>query len=410
MKAQILLILVVLSIQSQAQPYVEGGNTRHRFAQLNMGMDLRLFPGKGTQSFTFNQLGQLQSTTLKDHAEARFIIGGTHFWGHADFYVAIPIYKIGKSDFSTGVETGAKYFPWRIEHRKVRPYVGVSLLRTQYKQGNGTELIRLKYPTMLGLTYNYKNHFIEVGTGYLANHSNNYYINTTTPVEVKKQAIWFSVGYKLMLETTVSAEQNWQNGRTKKLTDTLASLNKLNGFTLAAGISSTFFLKPSSHNKEVAPFIDNHKGALSPDLGIGYYFHKPDVQFNLSYRRMKSKIDAYDYEQVVLRNAFSLEAFKFLVDYHGFAAFVGVMGSYESLTVEEKDAQNISTSEKYNGVKPGVILGWDIRPNRLQSWYLRTNLRYFPNLNVEMPDKKKVSFDQLEFNFIQLVVFPGRIF
>ena len=46
---------------------------------------------------------------------------------------------------------------------------------------------------------------------------------------------------------------------------------------------------------------------------------------------------------------------------------------------------------------------WDIRPNNDQFVILRTNLRYVPALNLKVAAGKTVSFEQLEFNFIQAV-------
>ncbi|MEM6262948.1 MAG: hypothetical protein AAGI38_10605 [Bacteroidota bacterium] len=57
----------------------------------------------------------------------------------------------------------------------------------------------------------------------------------------------------------------------------------------------------------------------------------------------------------------------------------------------------------------GLTFGWDIRPNRLQSWILRTNLRWFPNLDLEVADGQVISFDNIEFNFIQLIVYLDRM-
>ncbi len=402
--------LLFLTNISSAQPYVEGGKTRHRFAQLNMGVDYRFFSGANSQSSFINSSGQLKSFQLNNQSEARLIIGGTHFWGHTDFYVAFPVASFGKSGFLTGVETGLKYFPYRIEHNKIRPYIGTSLLTTQFKQDKGADLIRFKYPAMTGLVFNHNKHLIELGFGYNYDNIESYYINTTTATQVKTQPFWFSLGYKFMLETTLSAETDWQNGKTKRLTDTLASLHRLNGFTLGVGFSSAFFLKASEHNKSVAPYIDNHKITVFPEYGIGYYLHKPDLQFNLAFRRMTSQIDGYDFSQTAKRKALTLEAYKFFADYHGFAAFIGAAASYEWLNVTETNQLKNTETESYNGIKPAIVFGWDIRPNRIQSWYLRTNLRYFPNLNVKMSDNKTVPLDQLEFNFIQLVVFPERLF
>ena len=49
-----------------------------------------------------------------------------------------------------------------------------------------------------------------------------------------------------MLETTLSAEKNWESGRTKEVTDILAERGRLNGLYLGAGISSAFWLNESS--------------------------------------------------------------------------------------------------------------------------------------------------------------------
>lgn len=54
--------------------------------------------------------------------------------------------------------------------------------------------------------------------------------------------------------------------------------------------------------------------------------------------------------------------------------------------------------------RPGVTFGWDIRPDRLQSMILRTNLRYTPKLELIVTDGRQVALDQLEINFIQFVI------
>jgi hypothetical protein len=61
-------------------------------------------------------------------------------------------------------------------------------------------------------------------------------------------------------------------------------------------------------------------------------------------------------------------------------------------------------------IRAGIVFGWDIRPNRIQSILLRTNLRWTPGLGISVANKGTMFLDQLEFNFIQVVIFPGRIF
>lgn len=404
---KVLLLFAVsgLSFATQAQPYVEGGKTRHRFAQLTVGADVRTYLGTGSQGVRLNN-GVQETFELKNQNQARIIIGGTHFWGHADFYVSFAVANMGKSGFLENVETGAKLYPWRLKYNKLRPYIGTSLLTTTYQQGNGGSLVKLKAPLLLGLTYMKGNNLFDVGFGYHYDNTEQYYIDRTTQATIKTQPYSFTIGYRRMLETTLSAERDWKSGRTKLLTDTLVKLGRLNGFTFAIGPSSAFFLKKSAHNADVVPFIDDHKVIFVPfDVGVGYYIHKPDIQFNLAFRNYKSSLTAYGYTQTAKRTSLVFEAYKYLFDYHGFALFAGPAVGYEWLNVNDN-----STTSTNQGIKPGITFGWDIRPNRLQAILLRTNLRYTPNLNVNMSSGKTVALDALEFNFIQVVIFPKRLF
>jgi len=407
----VLILFLLFPVEIiHTQVYVDGGRTRHRFAQMNLGIDYRYFTGNKTESFSLSPQNELESFKLNNLHESRIIIGGTHFWGHADFFIAIPVVSLGKSNFKTQVETGAKVYPWRIENKKIRPYLGVSWMPSSYQQDEGANQWKSRYPIASGIVFNHKNHLIDFGFGSILNNNLIYFISETQSARIKAHSFWISLGYKFIFDTTLSAEKDWLSGRTQKLTDTLTSLKRLDGLTLALGPSSAFFSQPSRHNEVLAPFAGQHKAApVFIEFGLGYYFNKPDIQFNLAYRTVKSEIQAYDFQQNIKRNALSFEAFKFLFDYHGFVPFLGPALSLESLQVNDLLSEN-STSGKFTGVRPGITFGWDIRPNRLQSWYLRTNLRYFPNLIVEMPTGEKMRLDQLEFNFIQLVLFPGRLF
>jgi hypothetical protein len=214
-----------------------------------------------------------------------------------------------------------------------------------------------------------------------------------------------------MFDMTLPLEKDWLSGKTKRITDSLSNKHRLKGFTLVMGPSASFFSKASPHNQSIAPYLYNHQVTnVFPEFCLGYYLYKPDLQFNISYRNMKSELSAYGFIQLAKRRALTFETYKFVCDYNGFDVFIGPALSYEWLSVIETNQSAITYSEKYHGIKPGITFGWDIRPNNLQMFYLRTNLRYFPNMNVKMNDNKDVSFDQLEFNFIQLVFFPGRIF
>lgn len=409
-KVIILLLISVFGHQNvYSQPYIEGGNTRHRFAQLNVGTDYRVFPDGGTSGATLNAGGQLEHFTMATAHSQRLMIGGTHFWGHADFFLAIPLHQNGGSGFGTGVETGARFFPWRIESRHIRPYLGFSWLPVYYQQGDGPVSRKSDVPVTAGMVYCLNKHLFDLGFGHRFQNTEAYPLNRTQFATIQTHNYWLSVGYRRMIETTAGAEKDWLSGRTQRITDTLSARKKLNGWTIGIGPSSAFFTRNSSDLKQMAPYAGQHKAStVFPELNVGYYWHQADVQFNAVYRRNRSNLSAYGFVQDLKRSALSAESFAFLGDYHGFAPFAGLALSQEWLELKQTfDGQTETQSRSM--IRPGLTAGWDIRPNRLQTWYLRTSLRYFPLLNIRMSNGLEVHADQLEVNFIQLVVFPGRL-
>ena len=404
-----LTFLFISSAVLKAQPYtVKNGNTRHRFAQLELGLTQIITPNAGmTQVIASDgtvknyQFGTLSTTAI--------FIGATHFWGHLDWGLNIPVFSTG-AGMKFGVDLQTKIYPYRIANNKLRPFIGISMSPFGYNQNDGGQYSRVKWPIVGGLNYYKNGHQLELGITYNYNRQFDYYISRTTIGKVELPKFMFNLTYKYTLETTGSAERNWRNGITKRITDSLGALGNLNGFSVGIGPSAAFRVAESPYNDEGKPFLGKHSFKLFPDISLGYYFHKPDMHLNLAYRSNGSSISAYGVSQDANRQSITLEAYKFLADYHGFIPFIGPNVSYENLSVVEKDGTNAPVTATYKGFKPGITFGWDIRPDRLQSWILRTNLRWTPNLGVDMPDGKKINLDQLEFNFIQLVIYPEKMF
>ena len=391
-----------------AQPYtVENGHTRHRFAQLEVGMSQFFSPKSGKTQFLSND--QVVNYQFNESSTSAIFIGGTHFWGHCDFALTIPVKKFGKG-MRYAVDLQAKYFPLAIRHNKLRPYIGVSMNPFGYSQKDGATINKTYFPVLAGFNYSKKMHQFEIGLLYNYKNDFQYYISRTQLGNAQIQPFVFNATYKLTLETTGSAEKNWRNGTTAKRTEELAKAGKLNAFSVGIGFSSAFRIKNSAYLSQKYPFAGQHSYQSTLEYGLGYYWHKPDLQMNIAYRRFKSDVEAYGYTQQARRSAVTVELFKFLGDYHGFIPFVGPNLGYETLQITEQDFGQIQETPSFKGWKPGITFGWDIRPDRLQSWILRTNLRWQPNLNVTMSDGRKNALDQLEFNFIQLVVFPERMF
>jgi len=417
---RVLVLVLTFFVQSLfSQVYTEK-QSRHRFAQLNMGLDIEASFGGKTKFL--NSSGVVSQTDLAATFSPRFLIGGTHFWGHADFYIAIPlasqtIKKENQEIVSIrGVETVFKYYPWRIEHHKIRPFIGTSIAPFYFEQRNnnfdyrnGPELNSTSFPLLGGFTFNSEQHLLELGVAWNYANKKDYYIARNQVESITSPPIYATLSYRFILETTLSAEKDWESGRTTEITTILANQKRLNGFYLGAGMSSAFWLTKSSYNENNRPYIEKYSTSLMPDFSLGYYLHQPDISFAMGYRGYGSSTNSYGVIQQVNRKSFVFEATKFLFDYHGFVPFIGPNISKENLSFLEsfEGQRTIDVSE--NKLGWGLTFGWDIRPNRITSWILRTNLRWSPNLFLEVEPNAKISFNNLEFNFIQLIVYPNRM-
>lgn len=60
-----LVVITFTAKQSIAQPYIDGGKTRHRFAQLNLGVDQRFFNGNNTQASFINSSENIENYNYK---------------------------------------------------------------------------------------------------------------------------------------------------------------------------------------------------------------------------------------------------------------------------------------------------------------------------------------------------------
>jgi len=421
-RIEFLLLIFSLLLITQigyAQVYVEK-QTRHRFAQLTLGLDFQSSFG-GSSKFV-DASGKTSTLNLNNNYSPRFLIGGTHFWGHADFYIAIPLTTPSTVKESQeilafrGVETVLKYYPFRIEHHKLGPYIGTSIAPFYFESKNnnfeypsGPELNHTSFPLLGGITFNSKNHLIELGIAWNYDHRQNYYISPALAETIETPSIYTSLSYKYMLDTSIGAEKDWESGRTHEVTKILSERGDLNGFYVGAGISTAFWLRKSDYNTELRPFIEKYNTSLMPDFTLGYYVHDTDLNMAIAYRGYRTSTNSYGAIQQLKRKSILLEVTKYLFDYHGFVPFIGPAISFEKLGFAEQFQGSLTADIKENKLGYGVTFGWDIRPNRVQSWLLRTNLRWYPNLYLETEPNLKISYDNLEFNFIQLIIYPNRI-
>lgn len=418
-RTSLVILFVLVAKICFSQIYLEK-QTRHRFAQLNLGIDLQSSIGGTTKYFDEN--GVLSELTLRNNISPRFLIGGTHFWGHADIYIAVPLFYAQQDEANQeiqsfrGVETVFKFYPWRIEHQKLRPYIGLSLAPFYFEQsnnnldfGNGPERNHTNLPILSGISFNSKSHLFDLGLAWNYAHKQAYYISRSVEETIETPPIYVNLSYRFMLETTISAESGWESGQTQEVTNRLAQQHRLNSLYFGLGLSSAFWLGNSSYNRNNRPYINRFGTSIMPDINLGYYIHQPDLNISLAYRGYKTTTNSYGAIQSLSRKSIVLECAKYLFDYHGFVPFAGPAISYERLGFDESFEGNQTYALSENQLGYGLTFGWDIRPNRIQSWILRTNLRWFPNLNLQVTTAEEVSFSNLEFNFIQLIIYPNRL-
>jgi len=403
------LFLLVIGMLFIVALFAQGPSKRYGFAKAYFGADLVFTPEFGSSQF-LNTSGQLESFTRNGFITPAINIGATHFWGYADIYVSINTAQLRfnkdilATNSSAGVYTGFRVYPWQLTDRKLRPFIGYKF-SPQYYEQESASLTKVKSVLDVGIGYRLPSAYIYLGYNRLLNAdldipvSRSQMVTTSFP----KQSI--SIGVNWMIETT-----NTSQGETFDYFNELFTSSNKNGLYFGIGPSSSFPIVRSSYIKESLPFLDDlAMPAIFADVSVGYHFSKQDISMGLAYRHIKQFRSGFDFRQSTQRRSIALEAFKFLGDYHGFAPFLGGGLSYERLRLMEGDAGELVRDGKQQYVTPLLVFGWDIRPGvKSDPWLLRTNLRYAPLLTFKVDDQK-LSLQHLEFNFIQLVVYPGRI-
>ena len=414
-----LYVVVFTNLTAQHVDLKTEAEYKHRFAFAKMYFGLDYLANNGGTTAYMDKNSVLTPVAFDGFKAPRLVWGATHFWGHADIYVAFPIGRatqnvpspFSKISFDNSIETAVKIYPWALTPNTLRPYIGTSWMPVSFSQQIekevGLTLSKNLAPILVGVSYASKRLIFDVGIQYFLKNKFDYPIDRNVNGSLVLPKINVQVGFKYTLETTDRTIE-----KIKAKYDAIEKRKKYNGFYIGSGPSSSFGVQTFSEFDAVNyPFLANkiRYPGFFLDNSLGYYFHKPDVNVGLSYRNMSEGYQALGVQHIANRESFMLEAYKFLGDYHGFVPFVGPTVSYEKLDFSNRDLRVGGTWKSYNESKfaAGIIFGWDIRPTRAEWWILRTNLRYTPvSMNVE---GKKVNFDHLEFNVIQFTMFPSRL-
>lgn len=392
----------------------EGGG-RFRFAQTYIGLEGELVTSGGRASLPGGA-----SEAIPGRALGRFVIGALHFWGHADIFISIDLLEqqIAKSaathSYTSGVLTGFHVYPWRLESGTVRPFVGASWAPTFYRQKNeGGEALGLslqRFPLEAGLTMLMGPIAADLGVRWIHPVPATYYVGRGEAGQVTPPPLSFWAGAKWVFDLTVNAEQKEASGELARREAWRKSLGLLSGLGIGAGFSVAFPLAASSWHQREVPFLgETFDGVNHGDFALTLDIPEWRAAASLSWRPISHHTEAFGYEQRIDRNAIALEAMRYLFDFHGFNPFIGVTAGYERLRVRETDRGTSVHDRSADRFAPGLVFGWDILPTSTEAIVLRTNLRWIPG-KFDMPKNTSLSLDTLEFDFIQVIIYPARFF
>lgn len=388
-----------------------------RFAWTTFGGDILMLTG-GSSSFIRN--GVDQKINFNETFIPRLTIGGIHFWGHVDFYVNFPLSFLSlqskpkefkELEYRQGIETGLKLYPFALKPRRVSPYVGASFRLLSFKQQldgtsypyGGTEWQKMIFPLHAGFSYTLKKYIWNAGIAYQPLLKIESYISPTQLADVRFNPISFQFGLTRYIDAD-RGMRNAESARNENLKYHILNKEKrLNSWYWGIGPSAGLQISKSPYLKTNFPHLyNNFIGGVMPDITLGRFFNKPDMNIGVSYRTLGSTLKGFNDKVSIRRHSFMIEAYKNLFNWLGFVPFAGFTSSIENLNLKVN-----GTSYRESKPALGFIVGWDIRVTKTGTNLLRTNLRWIPDLHLKI-DGEKMMFDNLEFNFIQWVQFIGR--
>jgi hypothetical protein len=391
MKRLVLLInFVIWTISTCAQ------KSQYDFAQTYFGLQT-------------DAIGGGQSPTF---GAARFLIGGTHFWQKADFYVSFPLFSARLDgddwDYSEGVITGFRYLPFGFSRNGPRPFIGGQWITPSLRIGDGPEYENSRFGLEGGLNMAFGSLYtLELSGHYLFNNDAFYPTSRNKNAMVQAPEYGISLAVKKYMDTTSSLKSPESKAYVKKRYDEFGQRGSLSTWNVAIGVSANVTLSDLEFLSDYEFMPDRPPLSVYPDVAVGYYFNELDAGIRASWRPMKLSDNAYGFEYELRQQRLALEGFKFLFDYKGFAPFLGFSVGNDFINTQVRDGELPAMTDSQSVLSYGITFGWDIRPTKTQSTILRTNLRYIVQ-GSDPGSMASVTGNHLEINFIQMVIYPSR--
>jgi hypothetical protein len=389
-KIFVAIVVLMIAVSSYGQ------KDKYKFAQTYVGAQIDAFGGSNSP----------------EYMAGRFLIGGTHFWQKADFYISIPLVttQISGEDrhYSEGVITGFRYIPFGLSRKGPRPFVGVQWLTPEMRIGDGALFENSKFGLEAGLNIAFGSLYtLELSAHHVFNNEVNYAITREGSALVEAPDFGLSIALKKYFDTTANLSSEKSKAYVKQRYDGFAKEGKLSTWNVAIGLSANVSVSDVPLLDRYAFLPNRPPLTLYPDIAVGYYFHKMDAGVRVAWRPINLQDEAYGLEYSIRQQRLGLEGFKFLFDYKGFVPFLGFSVGTDFINAEITDGELPTIQDKYSALSYGITFGWDIRPTDTEAWILRTNLRYLIQSDSNV-DIVNATGRNLEINFIQMVIYPSR--
>jgi hypothetical protein len=368
-------------------------------------------------------------------SESALHIGGLHFFGHLELFVTIPIYapKAGVDSgralsVAYGVATGLRWYPWRLGEGDIAPFLSsglmgrrLSIADTSDPGANASEQFRFVVPAGIGASWRTPWHFIidgmaeyrfgdhaQLGSGVVAQPLD----SPSAPYESRSfdlRGVRFSLGIKADFDaTSYITAPGFREGVARRLV-WMQKNGTASTYYVALGPSSRLVANRSDYFDSARPYLwPGYQEGLFPHAAVGMYLFGPDLDLRVAFRAFGGGSRAFGAELQSSQIGVFAEALKlFDVHLYGFVPFVGVGAGYLKLSTTDM-AHGEATHAEGSRIALSVPFGWDIRIDPSTWWLLRTNLRWIPTAKLGV-GTRHLDFGGLEYDFIQLVVYPDRI-
>lgn len=334
-----------------AQEYITEGKNRLNFAKTYFEIG-----GQFSPSFTGKRI--LANNTVQSFENSAsllpyFTIGGLHFWGHAEFYFQAPLTQFNTKEndstrfrYTPFVGTGARILPWAYKENRVRPFIGINWAITNFKQevkptSSQPVFSKSSLAFDAGILYGKGSFIARLGVNLYTNNKWNYPVaeNNFQQIQTPNWSAYFGLIYAF--ESTRSKKMETENTKLNKFSKVSSpSMNaiKKGDYFIGIGPSTSFILSNSDYNESKFPYF-NKKPISNTffDIALGYQFNKLGLVTALSFRNPKITNEAYGTTQIIKKNSFVLEAYKYLTDYSGFTPYIGLNLAYDNINYSEKN-------------------------------------------------------------------------